>query len=116
MSKFLKSLRAAWSGLQYAVQSQRNIRIQLFVGAMVIIAASIFRLSVIEWGILLFCIGLVMGLELINTAIEELVNLVHPEWSEKAGRIKDIAAGAVALASLFSIVIGLLIFAHYLFP
>ncbi len=116
MGKFLKSLRVALNGIKYAIRSQRNIRIQLFVGAMVIITASIFRVSVIEWCLLLFCIALVVGLELINTAIEELVNLVHPEWSEKAGRIKDIAAGAVTLASLFSIVIGLLIFAHYLFP
>jgi diacylglycerol kinase len=116
MGKFLKSLQAAWSGIKYAIHSQRNIRIQLFVGVMVIIGASIFRVSVIEWCILLFCIALVMGLELINTSIEELVNLVHPEWSEKAGRIKDIAAGAVTVASLFSVVIGLLIFAHYLFP
>ncbi len=115
MGKFLKSLRAAWSGIKYAIRSQRNIRIQLFVGTLVIVAASIFRVSAIEWGLLLFCIALVMGLELINTSMEELVNLVHPEWSEKAGRIKDIAAGAVTLASLFSIVIGLLIFAHYLF-
>lgn len=115
MGKFLKSIRAALNGINYTIRSQRNFRIQLFVGLIVIVAATILRVSVIEWCLLLFCIALVMGLELINSSMEELVNLVHPEWSEKAGRIKDIAAGAVTLASLFSIVIGLLIFVHHLF-
>ncbi|MFY8036751.1 MAG: diacylglycerol kinase family protein [Cyclobacteriaceae bacterium] len=114
MLKFLKSLRAALSGIRYTIQSQRNFQIQSVVGMLVIGAASIVRVSAIEWCVLLFCIALVLGLELINTSIEELVNLVHPNWSEKAGRIKDIAAGAVLLAAFFSAVVGLVIFVPYL--
>jgi diacylglycerol kinase len=109
MLKFLKSLRAALSGIRYTIQSQRNFQIQSVVGMLVIGAASIVRVSAIEWCVLLFCIALVLGLELINTSIEELVN-----WSEKAGRIKDIAAGAVLLAAFFSAVVGLVIFVPYL--
>ena len=59
-------------------------------------------------------IGLVLGLELINTAIEELVNLVMPTIHPQAGKVKDIAAGAVLAASVMAVVVGVLIFRKYL--
>ena len=75
-----------------------------------------FYLSIaaIEWCILLLCIALVIGLELVNTALENLVDLVTRERNPLAGKVKDIAAGAVLVVSIITVIIGLIIFRKYL--
>jgi diacylglycerol kinase len=75
-----------------------------------------FYLSIqpIEWCIILMCISLVISLELINTAVENLVDLVTLERKPLAGKIKDIAAGAVLIASAISLIIGIIVFRKYL--
>lgn len=90
--------------------SEANIQIHLFVSILVIICGIIFKISTSEWLICLLCMGLVFGLEMMNTAIEKLVDLVSPAKNALAGKVKDIAAGAVLIAVFFSVVIGLIIF------
>jgi diacylglycerol kinase len=76
----------------------------------VTIAGFIFKLNLVEWGLVIFAIGLVLVSELMNTAIESFVDVISPEYSEKAGFIKDVAAGAVLIAAIISVIIGIIIF------
>lgn len=115
MKRLVKSFRFAFQGFFSALSSQVNLRIHLAVSIGVVIAGFAFCVSAIEWCVLLLCMGLVIGLELINTAIEKLVDMVSPEWKEQAGHIKDIAASAVLWSAVISILIGLLIFGRQIF-
>jgi diacylglycerol kinase (ATP) len=114
MKRFINSFKFAAKGFRAALSGQVNLRIHLCVTLAVIIAGISFRVSATEWCILLLCIGLVISLELINTAIEKLVDMVSPEWKEQAGQIKDIAASAVLWSSIISALIGLIIFGTHL--
>ena len=105
----LKSFRDAWNGIVLAVRSQRNVRVQLIVVLLVLAVGIYFSISYIEWCLAILAMGLVMGLEVMNTAIEELVNFVSPERREEARRIKDLAAGAVLLAAIAVAIVGALI-------
>jgi diacylglycerol kinase (ATP) len=91
-------------------RSQPNAWIHLAAAAGVIAAGWITGLSVTEWLLLIFAIGLVFTAELANSAIEELVNLVSPGYHEKAKRCKDLAAAAVLAAAITAAVIGVIIF------
>lgn len=77
---------------------------------MVIIAGVILRINTTEWSIVLILFGLVISLELINTAIENVVDLVTEEYNEKAKNAKDIAAGAVLFSAIIAAIIGFIIF------
>jgi diacylglycerol kinase len=114
MKRFINSFKFAAKGFRAALSGQVNLRIHLFAALSVIVAGFAFRVSAIEWCVLLLCMGLVIGLELINTAIEKLVDMVSPEWKEQAGQIKDIAASAVLWSSIVSALIGLIIFGTHL--
>lgn len=113
MKRLIKSFQFAIQGFLFALSSQANLRIHLIVSLLVIAAGFGFSVSAIEWCVLLLCMGLVISLELINTAIEKLVDMVSPEWKEQAGQIKDIAAGAVLWSSIISILVGLIIFGSH---
>jgi diacylglycerol kinase len=112
---FFKSFSYAVKGILAAVKEQRNLKIHLVVAVLVIALGFYFQITNIEWCILLLTIGLVIGLELINTAIENLVDLVTSERKPLAGKIKDIAAGAVLVAAVIAVVIGVVVFKEYLF-
>jgi diacylglycerol kinase len=114
MKRLIKSFQFAIQGFRNALVGQVNLRIHLIASFVVIVTGFTFRVSAIEWCILLICIGIVIGLELINTAIERLVDMVSPEWKEQAGQIKDIAAAAVMIVSLVSLAIGVVIFGNHL--
>lgn len=110
MKKFLKSFVYAFNGLTYTLKTQLSFQIECFVAVAVILLGWYLDLSHAEWLWISLAVALVLVLELLNTAIEVLVDLVSPEQNPKAGAVKDIAAGAVLMAALFSIVVGLFIF------
>jgi|SRR5687768_5222208 diacylglycerol kinase len=114
MKSFFKSFVYAIHGVWSAIDDQRNLKVQLAVALVVIGAGFYLRISAIEWCIILLCIAFVIGLELVNTALENLVDLVTLERKPLAGMIKDIAAGAVLIVSILSLVIGVIIFRQYL--
>lgn len=114
MKDFFKSFIYALHGIWSGIADQRNLKFQLGVAVIVIGAGFYLSITSIEWCIILLCIALVIGLELVNTALENLVDLVTLERSPLAGRIKDIAAGAVLAVSVISLIIGLIIFRKYL--
>lgn len=113
MNRLIQSFRAAFSGIRTAVSGQRNLKIHV-ASALVVCAAGVYvDLSLTEWALVAFAIGLVITAELINSSIEALVDLVEPRVNPKAGRIKDIAAGAVLVAAFTAIIIGVLVFTPY---
>ena len=106
----LVSFKYAGSGLQYAFQTQRNFRIHVGVGRGVLLLALWLQISPPQLAILLLTVGAVMIMELINTAIEAVVDLVVEETYHDLARIaKDCAAGAVLVSALASLGVGALI-------
>lgn len=108
--RFLKSFRYAWQGIKYCFNSEKNFRIQLAISSITFLSGMVCRISTVEWLAILFCSALVLGLEMVNTTIEKLsdtiTRTIHPVIKE----VKDIAAGAVCLVSVISLLIGCIIF------
>lgn len=107
--KFFKSFTFAIQGIITAAKDQ-NMRFHLISAVVVIIAGLITGLSITEWLILILMISLVISAEMINTAIERVVDLASPSIHPLAKDAKDIAAGAVLVFAVSSVIIGLLIF------
>lgn len=112
MTAFLKSFSNAFKGLVFSLK-QRNMKIIFSCAILAVFTAFFFKINANDWCILLICIGLVMSLEMMNSAIEVIVDLIHPQQGDKAGKIKDLAAGAVLIASIISFIIGVLILGRY---
>lgn len=110
MGRFVKSFGYAFSGLGYAFKSQFNFKVHVLILILVGIAGCWFKLSAGEWLWVAVAAGIVLITELLNTAIEVLVDLVSPAIHPKAKIIKDVAAAAVLVAAVTALVIGLLIF------
>jgi len=110
-----KSFRFAFSGLKSAVKREPNFRIHVFVAIITIVAAYFLNFTLSEWTILVFTIFLVMTFELLNTALEALVNLVSPELRPEAKIAKDVSAAVVLMAAFFSIIVGTFLFLPKIF-
>jgi diacylglycerol kinase len=110
MKAFLFRLSNAFTGWLYFFRNEANGRIQAVVAVLVVAAGFFFNVTPQEWLWILLCIGLVTGLEMVNTAIETLANRLHPERHPDIKIVKDVAAGAVLWASVVSVIIGLMIF------
>lgn len=91
-------------------KEERNARIHLIMAIGSMVGGVYFNLSLSEWIFLVFAIGLVIALELINTALENLADFVSPERNEKIKKIKDLAAGAVLISAICAFMIGSIIF------
>jgi diacylglycerol kinase len=111
MKKSFTSMRCAYNGIHHAFLTERNMRIHFFAFALALIAAALLEISKIEFLIILGISAVTFSLELTNTAIERLADKVAPEYDEKIGVVKDVMAGAVFVSSIFSVIIGLVIFA-----
>lgn len=105
----IQSFLPAFKGIKDAFLNEHNLRIHAVFMFFVVLLSAFLNLNAVEWSILIICIALVIGAEIMNTAIEKLVNLISPEISAKAGRIKDLAAGAVLIFTIMAILAGLLI-------
>jgi len=110
LKKFLKSFKYAAYGIIKAISQERNMRIHICMTVYVLTAAFITKLGVGEWLAVLLCCALVISAEAINTAIEKMCDVLHPEKGEKIGVVKDIAAGAVLVCALFSAAVGCVVF------
>ncbi len=109
---FMKQIgfQYALKGIRSAMKSEFNFRLHLFSAAVTIILGFVLKVSTAEWCVLILAIGFVLVTELMNTAIEQLVNLVQPDFHPIAGKVKDIAAGAVFVAAICALICGLFIF------
>lgn len=110
MKKRIRSFGYAGQGIKVVFGSEPNMRIHIGIAILVVSCGFIFSISITEWIECLLCIGLVFGMEMMNTAIENVVDLASPKLHPLAGKAKDIAAGAVLICAIISVIIGLLIF------
>ena len=108
--KLINSFKYAFSGIATAFKSEKNMKIHFTMMMLVIIFVILLKISLNEWlvCIMLFC--MVIGSEMINTAVENVVNLAMPTKNEVAKNAKDISAGAVLVFAIGSAIIGLIIF------
>jgi diacylglycerol kinase len=104
-----ESFRFAFSGLWYALRTQRNTRIHLTITAAVVLLGLFLELSYVQWAVVTLTIGFVLVSEMLNTVAETLVDLISPGYHPLAKIVKDVTAGAVLLAAIVSIVVGLLV-------
>ena len=109
---FLKSFKFASSGIWYTISTQRNLKIQILFALLVIIFGIFLKISIMEWALIIFAIMFVVFAEMINTAIESTVDLCTEEVNEKAKIAKDVAAGAVLIAAINSVAMGIFIFGN----
>ncbi len=109
-AKFLVSVGHAMDGVSYAFSHERNVKIEVLFGIFVSVMGFVLHISVFEWLVILLTIAMVIVLEFINTAIERCVDLVTVEYRKLAKSAKDVAAGAVLIMSMFSVIIGIVIF------
>lgn len=110
IKKLLQSFGYAFEGLEHAYKYDQNLRIHFFIATLVVIASIVFQVNPFEMGILGVMILLVMVTEMINTAIERMVDLITKEHREDAKIAKDVSAGMVFLTASGSLVVGFLIF------
>lgn len=108
--KLINSFKCAIQGIKQAVKTERNVKIHITIMILVIIAGIVLKINTQEWIICIILFGLVISLELVNSAIEVTVDIAMPEINEKAKVAKDVAAGAVLVSAIASAIIGLIIF------
>ena len=110
MEKRIRSFQYAGRGIKKAFSSEANLKIHLTIALLVIVFGTYLSISLIEWILCLLCFGMVIGMEMMNTAIEKTVDLASPNLHPLAGSAKDIAAGGVLICAVIAAIIGLLIF------
>lgn len=110
IKKFLLSFTYPIKGLKYAYRNEQNLAVDVGVALLVTILGFIFKLNLTEWAILALTIGLVISCELINTAIEAVVDLVTEDYHPLAKVAKDTAAAAVFVFAIIAVIVGLIIF------
>ena len=109
------SFKHAYEGIIYASTKERNMHIHLLFAVVVILAGVFFSISYIEWLVCLIFIALVLSLEMLNTALEAVVDMITTKEDPKAKVAKDAAAGAVLITSLIAAFVGIIIFLPKIF-
>lgn len=105
-----KSFGYAFEGIFAGIRKERNMKIHCAAAVLVVIAGAVLGISTTEWCICFLLFGLIMSLELVNTAVEAVVDLVTEEKKPLAKLAKDTAAGAVLIAAIMAAVTGVIIF------
>ncbi len=100
----------AINGICSAIKTEKNLKFDVFVGIIIIVLGFLFRINMVEWIICIISIGLMLFAEIMNTAVEAVVDLYTREKNEQAGLAKDISAGAVLVMAISVAVVGLIIF------
>jgi len=109
-----KSLVFAFKGAFKLLTTEHSVMVQFSLGILITIAGFYFQISKTDWLMQTLAIGLVLSIEGLNTAVEKIADFIHPEFHERIGFIKDIAAGAVFFAALTALAIGVIIYIPYL--
>ena len=109
-TNIVKSLKNAVSGIVYAISSERNLKVHTVMAVVVLVAAILLKVTVLELIALFLVIGLVMVCELMNTVMEVLLDTMVRIYHPKVKVIKDISAGAVLISAVTAIIVGFLVF------
>ncbi len=108
--KRLQSFTWAWNGLRLLFREEHNARIHGIAACLAILAGIVFKISRIEWCLILSVIALVFAMELINSSIERLCDVVSPEKRDSIKKVKDMAAAAVLVSAAIALIVGVVIF------
>lgn len=108
--RILRSFQFAWQGVAYCFKTQSNIRIHSAAATAVLLAGCYFGLQPVEMAVLSLTIALVLAAEMLNTAVEKLVDLVSPDYHPLAKIVKDTAAGAVLTVAVLSLAVACFLF------
>lgn len=114
ISKRLESFTYAFNGIRTLFSTEHNAWIHLVAALTVMLLGKFFGLSNYEWCLIAIAIGLVFIAEIINTAIEKLTDMISPQYSESAKKVKDLAAGGVLIAAFVAVIIGVFVFGGHL--
>ncbi len=109
----IKSVGYAFKGAVMLIKTEASIKVQLGIGILMTVLGFYCNITATEWVLQLMIIAMVMGTESLNTAAEKIADFIHPEFHEKIGFIKDIAAGAVFIVSIIAIICGCIIYIPY---
>jgi diacylglycerol kinase len=108
--KLIRSFAYALNGLRICFATEQNFRIHILFTIIAIAISILLDISAIEWIAIGFCVAFVIAMEMLNTAIEKLCDVVHKDIHPGIKKVKDIAAGAVLVSAIFSLITGLIIF------
>ena len=111
----LKSMVFALKGAFKLITTEHSVMVQSSLAVLMTIAGFYFGINRMEWMMQILVFGLVLAVEGLNTAVEKIADFIHPEYHERIGFIKDIAAGAVFFAAMTAIAVGCIIYFPYLF-
>jgi len=114
LAKFVAGFGYAFQGLWYTLHTQRNVRVHVVIAALAIIMSIILRISPVEFTMIFVAITGVFIAEMFNTVIEICVDLISPDYHPLAKVAKDVAAGAVLLSAILSVIIGLFVLGPHL--
>jgi diacylglycerol kinase len=112
--KSIQSFKYAFNGFIHLFKNENNFKIHILAALLTILIGVWVRFSYIEWIVIIFCIGLVLTMEGLNSAIEKTIDLISPKFNTKAGIAKDISAAAVLIATLMAVVVGMIVLIHHL--
>lgn len=104
------AFKDAFSGLFYFFSGERNGRIQTCIAILIILLSLFLHISAMEWIVVLLCIGIVLSMEMFNSAVEKLCDIIHKDYHPAIKIVKDVSAAAVLWVSIISAVIGIIIF------
>lgn len=110
LGKRLLGFKYAFKGAWMLLKNEASIQVQAIIAVGITIAGYFFQISTTEWIMQTMAIGLVMSIEGLNTATEEIANFVHPDYHNKIGYIKDVAAGAVFFAAIAAVIVACFIY------
>ncbi|MCB1179227.1 MAG: diacylglycerol kinase family protein [Leptospiraceae bacterium] len=112
--KRLKSFTYAFNGFRILFREEHNARIHLVFAILALISGFYFKITTTEWISIIFVIGLVFILEILNSAIENICDFISPEYHETIKKVKDLSAAAVLFGAIVSVFVGLIVFLPYL--
>lgn len=112
--RFYESFKYAWSGIVQTFKKERNFQIHVMISVMMFFVGFYLQFTKFEWIVILFLIGGMLSLELMNTALERVVDLVTKEFKPLAKAAKDAAAGAVFVYAILSVIIGIIIITNHI--
>lgn len=112
--RFYESFRYAWSGIVQTFKKERNFQIHVMISIIMFFVGFYLQFTKFEWIVILFLIGGMLSLELMNTALERVVDLVTKEFKPLAKAAKDAAAGAVFVYAILSVIIGIIIITNHI--
>ena len=112
----VRKFRTAFRGLRRGIRGESNFFVHLFIAAVAVAMAAVFRLSLVEWCLLVGCITAVFAAEMFNTALESLAKAITREHDPRIGDGLDFASAAVLITAIGAVIVGLLIFLPRLLP